>query len=501
MLNINQQKLFEEKLTLQELEQYLWKAADILRGPIEVSEYKNYILTLLFYRRFSDVYCEEYLENLEKYGDEKIAREKFHRFIIPTGCLWKDIRQVGTNIGQRLNDVLGNITKANSELEGVINRTDFNDNDRLSEGRVIQLIEHFSKVKLGNKNVDPDMLGQAYEYLIKQFADTAGKKGGEFYTPKEVVRTMVKILNPDEGDEIYDPACGSGGMLVEAYYHLRQEDKDPRRLSLFGQEINVFTWAIARMNVLLHDMEAKINQGDTFSNPKFLESDGSLNKFDIVLANPMWNQDGYKSAMESDQFDRFMYGIAPNSSADWGWIQHMLASLKPKGRMGIVLDNGVLFRGGAEGKIRKKIVEKDLVESVIALPEKLFYNTGAPGCILILNKSKSMERKGKVLFIHAANDFEKLKSMNRLRDEDIEKISKTYHEFKTVDKYAKIAPIQDVEENEYNLSVTRYVDVFSEDEVVEIKEVLQELKTIEASRTEVEQKLSNYLKELGYGQF
>jgi len=501
MLNMNQQKLFEDRLTLQEIEQYLWKAADILRGPIEVSEYKNYILTLLFYKRLSDVYWEEYQENLEKYGDEKIAREKFHRFVIPSGCLWKDIRQVGTNIGQRLNEALDYITKANPELAGVINRTDFNDKERLSEARVIQLIEHFSKVKLGNKNVDPDMLGQAYEYLIKQFADTAGKKGGEFYTPKEVVRTMVKILDPDEGDKVYDPACGSGGMMVEAHYHLKNKGKDPQKLFLYGQEINVFTWAIAKMNVLLHDMEAKIHQGDTFSNPKFLESDGSLDNFDVVLANPMWNQDGYKPAMENDRFDRFIYGIAPNSSADWGWIQHMLASLKPNGRMGIVLDNGVLFRGGAEGKIRKKVIEKDLVEAVIALPEKLFYNTGAPGCILILNKNNPVERKGKILFIYASNDFEKLKAMNRLRDEDIEKIATTYHEFKTIDKYAKVVPIQNIEENEYNLSVTRYVDVFSEDEVVEIKEVLQELKTIEANRTEVEQKLSNYLKELGYGEF
>lgn len=458
-------------------------------------------MTLLFYKRLSDVYLEEYQENLGKYGDETIAREKFHRFTIPEGCLWEDIRRTGTNIGQRLNNALADITKANSELDGVINRTDFNDRERLSEDRLVKLMEHFSPLNLRNSSVNPDVLGQAYEYLIKQFADTAGKKGGEFYTPKEVVRSMVKILNPAEGNKVYDPACGSGGMLVEAHYHLKQKDKDPRRLSLFGQEINVFTWAVAKMNVLLHAMEAKIHQGDTFSNPKFLGSDGNLDKFDIVLANPMWNQDGYKPAMESDRFDRFIYGIAPNSSADWGWIQHMLASLKPGGRMGIVLDNGVLFRGGAEGKIRKKIVEKDLVESVISLPEKLFYNTGAPGCILILNKYKSIERKDKILFIYAANNFEKLKAMNRLRDEDIGKISKTYHEFKPVDKYAKIVPIQDVEENEYNLSVTRYVDVFSEDEVVEIKEVLQELKTIEAIRTEVEQKLSNYLKELGYGQF
>ena len=231
---MNQQEISEDRVTLQELEQYLWKAADILRGPIEVSEYKNYILTLLFYRRLSDVYLEEYQENLKKYGDESIAREKFHRFIIPEGCLWDDIREVGTGVGEKLNEALDNITKANPELEGIINRTDFNDKERLSEDRLVKLIEHFSGVKLGNRNVDPDVLGQAYEYLIKQFADTAGKKGGEFYTPKEVVRTMVKILNPHEGNKVYDPACGSGGMLVEDYYHLKSKGEDPRKLFLYG---------------------------------------------------------------------------------------------------------------------------------------------------------------------------------------------------------------------------------------------------------------------------
>ncbi len=486
-------------MTREELAQYLWKAADVLRGPIEVSEYKNYILSLLFYKRLSDVFVEEYQENLEKYRDEDIAREKFHRFPIPRGCLWEDTRQVGTNIGQKLNEALDSITKANPELEGVINRTDFNDKERLSEDRLIKLTEHFSGVKLGHGNVDPDVLGWAYEYIIRQFADTAGKKGGEFYTPNEVVRTMVKVLDPDEGYEVYDPACGSGGMLIQAYYHLKDKGKDPRKLFLYGQEINILTWAIAKMNVILHDLEANIYQGDTFSNPKFLEGDGGLKNFDIVLANPMWNQDGYKSAIESDQLNRFVYGIAPNSSADWGWIQHMLASLKHGGRMGIVLDNGVLFRGGAEGRIREKVVDRNLVECVIALPEKLFYNTGAPGCILILNKDKQAERKEKVLFIYASNDFEKLRNMNRLRDEDIDKIAAAYREFRDIDNYAKVVPLESIKTNDYDLSVTRYVDVFGEDEQVNIPMVLDELRIAERDRATVEQKLNRYLEELGYG--
>jgi len=494
----SQKKLVNEKLSLQELEHFLWQSADILRGPIEISEYKNYILALLSYKRLSDVYLEEYKENLEKYGDETIAREKFHRFTIPEGCLWDDVRKVGQNVGEKLNEVMDKITKENPELEGVLNRTDFNDKEKLSESRVVKLVGHFSKHRLGNKNVSADMLGQAYEYLIKQFADTAGKKGGEFYTPREVVEVLVKIVSPAEGDEVYDPCCGSAGMLIESYYHLKNRGRNPEKLFLFGQEINVFTWAIAKMNVILHNMDAEIHHGDTFADPKFLDG-GQLRTFDIVLANPMWNQDGYREAMENDRFGRFKYGIAPDNYADWGWIQHMLASLNEQGKMGIVLDNGVLFRGGSEGKIRKKVVEADLVECVIALPEKLFYNTGAPGCLLILNKNKPAELKSKTLFIYAGKEFEKLKNMNRLREEDIQKIVDAYHNWDDVEKYARVVEVDEIRENDYNLSVTRYVDIFDEEEPIDIPQVLHELKELKKDWQDIEDKLNDYLTELGYG--
>jgi type I restriction enzyme M protein len=281
---------------------------------------------------------------------------------------------------------------------------------------------------------------------------------------------------------------------------LAGKGKDPKKLFLHGQEINVDTWAISMMNVLLHDMEAEIRHGDTFADPKFLDKDGSLRKFDIVVANPMWNQDGYKQLMENDRFGRFVYGIAPKSSADWGWIQHMLASLKPTGRMGIVLDQGVLFRGGTEGEIRKKIVEDDLVECVVALPEKLFYNTGAPGCLIFFNKSKPPERKGRVIFVYAGNDYEKLQNMNRLKDEDTNKIVQAYRGFKDVKKYAKVIFIDEIRKNDHNLSVTRYVDVFGEDEKVDVKQVWDILKNLETGRMKVEEQLKTYLKELGYEQ-
>ena len=487
------------KVSQSDLEGWLWGAADILRGAVKPEKYGNYMLPLLFYKRLCDVYLEEFEEAVVKYKDERVAREKlFHRFDIPGDCLWSEIRKVSVNLGEKLNNVLDRIAKLNPILDGVINRADFNKKEEIPEDRLIRLVEHFSKYKLGNRNVEPDVLGRAYEYLLKKFNEEAPQRAGEFYTPREIVRVLINILEPDEGFEIYDPCSGSGGMLIVSHYYLAGKSKDPKKLFLHGQEINVDTWAISMMNVLLHDMEAEIKHGDTFADPKFLDKDGSLRKFDIVVANPMWNQDGYKALMENDRFGRFAYGISPNSSADWGWIQHMLASLKSTSRMGIVLDQGVLFRGGCEGEIRKKVVEEDLVECVVALPEKLFYNTGAPGCLMFFNKNKPLERKGKVLFIYAGNEYEKLKNMNRLREKDIEKIVKVYREFTDVKKYAKVVSLDKIRENEHNLSVTRYVDVFGEEEQVDVKQVLGELKSLETGRMEIEEQLKSYLKELGY---
>jgi type I restriction enzyme M protein len=495
---MRQEKIAKEELTLDEIEQALWKAADILRGAVRPERYGSYMLPLLFFKRLSDVYEEEYQALLEEFKDEDIAKRKFHRFTIPEGCLWGDIRVVAENVGQKLNDTLALIAKINPSLEGVINRADFNKQDELPQDRLIRLIEHFSPLELGNNNVSPDILGTVYEYLLKKFNEVAPQRAGEFYTPREVVRTMVEILDPQEGDEIYDPCCGSGGMLIESHYHLAREGKDPKKLFLFGQEINGDTWTIAMMNVMLHDLEAELHQGDSFADPRFLDG-SSLKQFDLVIANPMWNQDGYRPIMESDQFGRFGYGIAPNRSADWGWIQHMLFSLKPKGKMGIVLDQGALFRGAAEGKIRKQIIEKDLVDCVIALPEKLFYNTGAPGCLIFLNKNKPSVRRGRVIFIYAAAGFEKLKNMNRLQNEDVGTIMKTCLDFTDVEKYAKVADLSAIKANDYNLSVTRYVGVSNDQESIDVAKTWQELNKLEAERQLVEGKVNDFLKELGYG--
>lgn len=481
-----------------DLGSWLWGAADILRGAVSPDDYVDFVVPLLFYKRLSDSYQDEYRKALADFKDEKVARSPmFHKAQIPDGCHWEDVRKTSTNVGAKLNQVLADIAKATPSLDRVINRIDFNNPNTIPEDRLVKLIEHFSQRDLANGNVTPDILGDGYEYLLKMFNEVAPTRAGEFYTPREVVKVLVGCLKPEEGFEVYDPCCGSGGMLIESYYYLKRQGKDPKKLFLYGQELNDDTWAMSKMNVFLHDMEAQIAQGDTFANPKFLEGSG-LKRFDLVIANPMWNQDGFKQFMEDDRYGRFKYGVATNSSADWGWIQHMLASLKPSGRVGVVLDQGALFRGGAEGAIRKGVLKDDLVECVVALPEKLFYNTGAPGCLIFFNKNKPAERKGKVLFIYAAGGFEKISAMNRLRDEDIRGIVGVFESFSDSAKYAKVMNLKTVEENDWNLSITRYVDIFDEPEEIDIPKVWAELNELDKLREITNRKLSNYMRELGF---
>jgi type I restriction enzyme M protein len=483
----------------QDLGAWLWGAADILRGAVRNQKYEEYVLPLLFYKRLSDEYNANYEAALLKYNDKTIALDKMnYRAVIPEGCSWEDIRGTGVGVGQKLNDSLAAIARANPKLDGVINRTDFNKAESLPPERLLRVIEHLSERNIGNNGVTPDVLGDAYEYLLKKFNEEAPKRAGEFYTPREVVRVLVECLEPKENMHIYDPCCGSGGMLIESYYHLKREGKDASKLFLFGQELNVETWAMARMNVFLHGMEAGLEQGDTFVSPKFLNPDGGLRQFDLVLANPMWNQKKFKRYMEDDQYGRFLYGVSDDSSADWGWIQHMLASLKPTGRMGIVLDQGALFRSGAEGEIRKKVIEADLVECVIALPEKLFYNTGAPGCLIFFNKAKCVDHRDKILFVYAAEEYTKLSNMNQLTPEAIQHITSAYREFSEENKYGKIVSNEEIEANDWNLSVTLYVDIFDEPEKIDISKVWGELKELEKQREVTNHKLTQYLRELGF---
>ncbi len=486
---------------LNELKAHLWESANILRGSIDSSDFKNYIFGLLFFKRLSDVFDEKHEEFKATVG-EKLAKSKdlYTSFYRPEGASWADILNTSTNIGEKINDVFTKITQANApKLDGILDRIDFNDKDSLPDAALSRLVQHFNKMKLGNQNVSGDILGQAYEYLIEQFADDAGKKGGEFYTPAMVVKLLVMMLKPHELESIYDPCCGSAGMLIQAAKYLVDNGGNPTKLFMNGQEKNRNTYVIARMNMVLHGYEnATIEHGDTFDNPKFL-NDGKLKQFDIVLANPPWNQSNWhhEKWTKHDPYDRFTFGLPPKGSGDWAWLQLMYASLKKGGRMGIVLDNGVLFRGSSEGTIRQQFIEKDLIEAVIGLPGNLFYNTSSPGCLVIFNDNKPKNRQGKILVIDASKDFLEGKNQNHLREEDIEKTAKAFCAFETEERYCAVADLEEIKENDFNLNISRYVDTTEPEEPVDIPEVLVSLKQLEEERREIQGKVAGFLRELG----
>jgi len=492
------------QISLDVLTAHLWESANILRGSIDAADYKNYIFGILFLKRISDVFEEEG-ERIEKEtGDKKLAWDDpdEHEFNVPENARWEFIKSHTQNLGELLNKANEALEEANpATLEGVLAVTDFNDKDRLPDVILSKLIAHFSKLRLRNEDLsEPDILGRAYEYLIAQFADDAGKKGGEFYTPKEVVTLLVDILDPSERMRICDPACGSGGMLIQSFYHLQEKGQNPKNISLFGQERNIGTWAICKMNMLLHGLSnPRLEKGDTLRAPKLLERDGSLMAFDIVIANPPFSLKnwGYEEA-QHDPYRRFRYGIPPKGYGDYAFVQHMIATLNAKGRAGVVLPHGVLFRGGAEGKIRKGILEEDLLEAVIGLPPNLFFGASIPACLFIVNKDKPKERRGKVFLLYGADDFLEGKRQNKLRKEDIQKIVTAYKEYRTVEKYSRPVPLDEIRANDYNLNITRYIDVSEEEETIDVQKVLDELKGLKEERSVVENKMNAFLKEMGY---
>ena len=492
------------EVNLDILKSHLWESANILRGSIDPADYKNYIFGMLFLKRLSDVFEEEAGRIEKETGNKKVAWNDpdEHEFFVPDGARWDYIKSHTQNLGEILNKANDALEERNTAtLEGVLTATDFNDKDRLPDVVLSKLIAHFSKIRLRNEDLsEPDMLGRAYEYLIGQFADDAGKKGGEFYTPKEVVTLLVEILDPQEKMRICDPACGSGGMLVQSVYYLRDKGQNPRNVTLFGQERNIGTWAICKMNMLLHGLkDAKLEKGDTLRSPKLLTENGKLMEFDIVIANPPFSLKnwGYEEA-QNDPYRRFRFGIPPKGYGDYAFVQHMIATLTARGRAGVVLPHGALFRGGAEGKIRKGILEEDLVEAVIGLPPNLFFGTGIPACLFIMNKDKSKERRGKVFFLYGANDFLEGKNQNRIRKGDIEKIVTAFREYKSVDKYCRPVSLDEIRANDYNLNITRYVDVTEVEGEVDVQKVLNELSSLKRERSEVEKKMNEFLKELGY---
>lgn len=493
------------KMNLTQLKQFLWRSADILRGKIDSSDYKKYIFGLLFYKRISDSWDEEYKKVLEEYHDEEVARaDHNHRFQVPKDCRWEVVQKQAEGIGHKLNEVFDKLTNANSpKLDKIFDDLDFANKDKFPNETLQRLINHFSQHNFGDNYISSDLLGDAYEYLIEQFAADAGKKGGEFYTPREVERVIINILKPHEKDHIYDMAVGSGGFLLEAYHHLKNEagEKKARSLYLYGQEINIGTYAIAKINMFLHGLDsADIQRGDTLADPKFLNPDGSLKTFDICVANPPYSISEWEyEIFKSDKYGRVAgYEMPPAKKADYAFVLHMVKSMNENGRAGIVLPHGVLFRGGAEGRIRENLIKNDLIEAIIALPAKLFYGTGIPAAIVIFNKNKPEAHKNKILIIDAEQDYEEGKNQNRLRKKDIEKMVSAFEGYRDIEKFARVIDVKELEENEFNLNVRRYVENGEDEEVVDVKTVWSEVKEIEKDREAIDKKVEGYLKDLKY---
>lgn len=493
------------KLTLAQLEQFLWKSADILRGKIDSSDYKKYIFGLLFYKRISDVWDEEYQKVMDEYHDKSLAEAEYnHRFQVPKDCKWSTIAETPENIGQKLNDAFDKITNVNSpKLDKIFDDLDFANKDRFPNETLQRLINHFSQYNFGGNYISSDLLGDAYEYLIKQFAADAGKKGGEFYTPREVERIIIGIVKPHQKDHIYDPAVGSGGFLLESYNYLKNKSNDQiaRTLYLYGQEINIGTFAIAKINMFLHGLDsADIRRGDTLANPQFLNNMGNLQTFDIVVANPPYSiKDWEYELFSKDKHGRIDgYETPPQKNADYAFVLHILKSMNTNGRAGVVLPHGVLFRGGSEGRIREQIIKNDLLEAVIALPAKLFYGTGIPAAILIFNRNKPENKKNKVLIIDGEKDYLEGKNQNSLRKQDIDKIIKAYDQYQDIEKYARVVDLKEIEENEYNLNVRRYIDSNDIHEEIDVKQVWSELQELEKERELASKKVAGFIKELGY---
>lgn len=454
-------------LTLQDLKSHLWNCAEILRGSaVDRTDWKAYILPLLFLKRICDVWDEETDEAARLYGDvEPVDFPEVHRFNVPEGCRWRDVRETPANVGASLSRAMREIERANPDtLYRVFGAADWGNREILTDEILKDLIEGLSEISLGNTAVGSDILGDAYEYLIGKFADiTKRKKAGEFYTPRSVVNMMVDILNPKEGESIYDPACGTGGMLLGAVQHVKQAGGDPRTFfgKIHGQEKNLTTASIARMNLVLHGIEDfQITREDTLRNPAFTDSStGGLATFDCVIANPPFSlKEWGRENWEVDPWGRAAFGLPPDSYGDYAWVQHMIASMAQRtGRMAVVLPQGALFRKGAEGDIRKKLLERDLIEAVIGLAPNIFYGTGLAPAVVILRRTKPVGRKDRVLIIDASSLFRKGRAQNHLDPEHARQIVDWVAEFMNVEDRAKIVSLSDIEAAGWTLNISRYV--------------------------------------------
>jgi len=520
--------LDDEHLNVPTLETWLWDAACAIRGAADAPKFKDFILPLVFFKRLSDVFDDEFAAQVTEFGDEDVAREVIRadhedalknnrkpvvRFFIPHEYRWDAIRHHAADgtLGQFVTDAMREVAKLNPELLGVLDIKDYNERQSgqrtLDDDRLAALIEVISRHRLGLRNAEPDILGRAYEYLLRKFAEGQGQSAGEFYTPKEVGWLMAHLLDPKPYTTVYDPTCGSAGLLIKA--RLLFEQKKPEHKSkaprLYGQEMNPVTFAMAKMNMFLHDYtDSLFAIGDTFTKPGFAAEGAGLKRFDYVVANPMWNQDNYgESLYENDQWKRFERGAAPSSSADWGWLQHIAASLNDTGRATIVLDTGAVSRGSGskssnkEKTIRQAFVEADLIEAVVLLPENLFYNTTAPGIVVVLNRHKNNGRKGQFLLINASAFFAKKKPKNELTDQGIAAVAEVFHKWESRDKLSRVVTLDDVREADFNLSPSLFVETNDRVHHRALDAILSDLRATQAERSLADENLSAILSRIG----
>ena len=495
------------KTTKETVENIVWKACDTFRGSIDSSVYKDYILSMLFVKYLSDFVKEKTAELKKKYGENEgilsrsLLRMAYKISEVSSFDYLYSMREEN-NIGEIINTALREIEKQNPDkFEGIFNNIDFNDSNKFGNTKtrnsiLKNLLEDFNDpaLDLSPSALDNnDVMGDAYEYLIKNFAGDAGKKGGEFFTPPEVSMLMAKIVsyNREGGLKVYDPTCGSGSLLVKVYKELGGNN-----CTIYGQEKNSQTYSLCRMNMYLHEIRDKaiIEWGDTIKEPKFLDKNGNLERFDIVIANPPFSLDKWgEEIAEKDNYKRFEYGIPPKSKGDYAFVLHMINSMSSNGITAVVMPHGELFRGASEGTIRERIIEDNLLDAVIGLPNNLFYGTSIPACILILKK----DRKEKdILFIDASVEYEKGKNQNRLREEDIEKIAQAYKDRKDIEKYSRRASIEEIKENEYNLNIPRYIDSFEDEDNVNLKSINKEIDVLYKEHDDLSMKLGSILKDI-----
>ena len=520
----------EAQLDISTLETWLWDAACVIRGATDAPKFKDFILPLIFYKRLSDVFDDEVANLVEEYGGDeegtrelidedhqdafKTGRPPIVRFYIPQEYRWEALRNhpADGHLGEFVTEAMREVARLNPPLQGVLDVEDFNEQQSgqrtLDDDRLWALIEVISQHRLGLQDTEPDILGRAYEYLLRKFAEGQGQSAGEFYTPKEVGWLMARLINPEPHTTIYDPACGSGGLLIKPRLFFEEKHPDAKSAApqIYGQELTPTTFAMAKMNAFLHDfIGADLGIGDTFRNPHFVDGNSGLQRFDYVLANPMWNQKEYDDAFyANDSWGRFTYGVAPSSSADWAWTQHILASLKENGRAAIVLDTGAVSRGSGtkssnrERDIRKAFVENDLIEGVILLPENLFYNTSAPGIILLLNCNKLEERKAQILLINLSKYFVSEKPKNVLTDEGIKVAAEIYQAWESREKLSAVIMLEAAQKTDYNLSPSQFVDVGDKVEHRPVPEILADLTEARITREKADKTLEDVLTRLGF---